>query len=118
MYPGNYEDYLWRKGGGSSPIVAEVEAEPEPTRVAVAAEPKKRVNPMKLKAEDQAWRSESALRSWNRDRATRSSAGGFQERGGNDAGVLTWWRAGGTGAERSRGGAILSDGSDRLTRLS
>jgi len=45
-YAGNYEDYLWRKGGGSSPVVTEVEPEPEPVAVA-AAEPKKRVNPMK-----------------------------------------------------------------------
>jgi ATP-binding cassette, subfamily F, member 3 len=50
VYPGNYEDYLWRKGGGSSPIVsngtsgAALEPEPPP----VSAEPKKRVNPMKL----------------------------------------------------------------------
>jgi ATP-binding cassette, subfamily F, member 3 len=47
VYPGNYEDYLWRKGGGASPVVAEVEAAPVPQPVA-AAEPKKRVNPMKL----------------------------------------------------------------------
>jgi len=45
-YAGNYEDYLWRKAGGSSPVVTEVEPEPEPVAVA-AAEPKKRVNPMK-----------------------------------------------------------------------
>ncbi|MBZ5602155.1 MAG: ABC-F family ATP-binding cassette domain-containing protein [Acidobacteriia bacterium] len=47
VYPGNYEDYLWRKGGGASPVAAE----PEPEPVAVAAAPvesKKRVNPMKL----------------------------------------------------------------------
>ena len=45
-YAGNYEDYLWRKGGGSSPVVKEAEPEPEPVAVA-AGEPKKRVNPMK-----------------------------------------------------------------------
>ena len=48
VYPGNYEDYLWRKGGGASPIVAETVHEPEPVRV-VPTEPKKRVNPMKVK---------------------------------------------------------------------
>jgi ATP-binding cassette subfamily F protein 3 len=47
VFPGNYEDYLWRKGGGQSPVVAEPEPEPEPV-VAAAAEPKKRLNPMKL----------------------------------------------------------------------
>jgi len=50
VYPGNYEDYLWRKGGGSSPIVSNGThlAAPEPEVPAVSAEPKKRVNPMKL----------------------------------------------------------------------
>jgi ATP-binding cassette subfamily F protein 3 len=49
VYPGNYEDYLWRKAGGPEQIAAQtvvVVAEPEP--VAVAADSKKRVNPMKL----------------------------------------------------------------------
>jgi ATP-binding cassette subfamily F protein 3 len=45
VYPGNYEDYLWRKGGGASPVVAEPAA---PRPVQLPAEPKKRVNPMKL----------------------------------------------------------------------
>jgi ATP-binding cassette subfamily F protein 3 len=48
VYPGNYEDYLWRKSGGTS-IVAE--PEPEPVVVAAPAAPadsKKRINPMKL----------------------------------------------------------------------
>jgi ATP-binding cassette subfamily F protein 3 len=48
VYPGNYEDYLWRKQGGASPIVAESSAEPEPVAEA-PVEPKKRVNPIKLK---------------------------------------------------------------------
>ena len=48
VYPGNYEDYLWRKGGGASPVV--VETEPEPAPVAAAtSESKKRLNPMKLR---------------------------------------------------------------------
>src|SRR5580704_19437404 len=49
VYPGNYEDYLWRKAGGPEQIAAQtavVVAEPEP--VAVAVDSKKRVNPMKL----------------------------------------------------------------------
>jgi len=46
-YPGNYEDYLWRKQGGQSPVISEPE---HVVPVAAAhAEPKKRVNPMKLK---------------------------------------------------------------------
>ncbi|MGA3186267.1 MAG: ABC-F family ATP-binding cassette domain-containing protein [Bryobacteraceae bacterium] len=51
VYPGNYEDYLWRKAGGPEQIQAQTAAavvvEPEP--VAVANDAKKRVNPMKLK---------------------------------------------------------------------
>jgi ATP-binding cassette subfamily F protein 3 len=51
VYPGNYEDYLWRKAGGPEQIQAQtaavVLAEPEP--VAVVADSKRRVNPMKLK---------------------------------------------------------------------
>ncbi|HLX41947.1 MAG TPA: ABC-F family ATP-binding cassette domain-containing protein [Bryobacteraceae bacterium] len=49
VYPGNYEDYLWRKSGGASPIVSEEPERQEPVPVAVASEPKKRVNPMKMK---------------------------------------------------------------------
>jgi ATP-binding cassette, subfamily F, member 3 len=51
VYPGNYEDYLWRKAGGPEQIQAQTAAamviEPEP--VAVVSDFKKRVNPMKLK---------------------------------------------------------------------
>src|ERR1700691_3239751 len=35
VYPGNYEDYLWRKAGGTS-IIAEPEPETEPIAVAAA----------------------------------------------------------------------------------
>ena len=50
VFPGNYEDYLWRKSGGPEQLAARTpEPEPEPEPVAVAVEPKKRVNPMKLK---------------------------------------------------------------------
>jgi ATP-binding cassette subfamily F protein 3 len=50
VYPGNYEDYLWRKSGGASPIVSEEPAHVEPVHVAAAPqEPKRRVNPMKMK---------------------------------------------------------------------
>ena len=50
VYPGNYEDYLWRKAGGPEQIHAATAAvrEPEPEPVAVVADSKKRVNPMKL----------------------------------------------------------------------
>ncbi len=50
VYPGNYEDYLWRKSGGPEQIQAATAAarEPEPEPVAVVADSKKRVNPMKL----------------------------------------------------------------------
>ena len=48
VYPGNYEDYLWRKQGGAAPIVSEPLHEPEPVAIA-QADTKKRVNPMKMK---------------------------------------------------------------------
>jgi ATP-binding cassette, subfamily F, member 3 len=57
VFPGNYEDYLWRKSGGPEALAAEQAkaeakqqaraAEPEP--VAAAQDSKKRLNPMKLK---------------------------------------------------------------------
>jgi len=84
IYPGNYEEYLWRKGGGpekvavslasgiekpkantsgsitanaakaaavaDEPMLAAVaNVEPEPTKVAEAKPPAKRLNPIKLK---------------------------------------------------------------------
>ena len=49
VYPGNYEDYLWRKQGGPETLAAETApARVEPV-AAAPPEPKKRVNPMKLK---------------------------------------------------------------------
>jgi ATP-binding cassette, subfamily F, member 3 len=49
VYPGNYEDYLWRKAGGPEQIQAATAAAREPEPVAVVVDSKKRVNPMKLK---------------------------------------------------------------------
>jgi ATP-binding cassette, subfamily F, member 3 len=58
VFPGNYEDYLWRKSGaqidlslnGNSPkVTAESELAPVTKQQAAAAAPAKRVNPMKLK---------------------------------------------------------------------
>ncbi len=59
VYPGNYEDYLWRKEGGSAELAAATAAasQPEPA-ASIAAEPStdapskeraRRVNPIKLK---------------------------------------------------------------------
>jgi ATP-binding cassette subfamily F protein 3 len=49
VYPGNYEDYLWRKAGGPEAMVAEaVAATPtEEAPAAVVKKDKPRVNPMK-----------------------------------------------------------------------
>ncbi len=54
IYPGNYEDYLWRKSGGPEVAAesAKPEPKPEPAPVAVsapAAVAEKRVNPMQLR---------------------------------------------------------------------
>ncbi len=54
VFPGNYEDYLWRKEGKqidlSLPLNGHPVAEPEPVPepVAAAAQPVKRLNPIKL----------------------------------------------------------------------
>ncbi|MEQ1949430.1 MAG: ABC-F family ATP-binding cassette domain-containing protein [Bryobacteraceae bacterium] len=52
VYPGNYEDYLWRKAGGPETLEAQTKQaqapEPAPVEMPVAAKPKPRLNPMKL----------------------------------------------------------------------
>jgi ATP-binding cassette subfamily F protein 3 len=56
IYPGNYEDYLWRKQGGPEKVIASIRQEPQPVAVVEApkvAEPPqtavKRLNPIKLR---------------------------------------------------------------------
>jgi ATP-binding cassette, subfamily F, member 3 len=53
IYPGNYEDYLWRKEGGPEALsqaqAPPVELAPEPVAAAATSDPKKRTNPIKLK---------------------------------------------------------------------
>ena len=51
VYPGNYEDYLWRKGGGGSMSAASIDAgEPVASEAAPAAKgQERRVNPIKLR---------------------------------------------------------------------
>jgi ATP-binding cassette, subfamily F, member 3 len=52
IYPGNYEDYLWRKEGGPEALAAATAKEapvPQPAAETAAAKSKPRVNPMKLK---------------------------------------------------------------------
>jgi ATP-binding cassette subfamily F protein 3 len=48
VYPGNYEDYLWRKQGGPETLMAQTRT-PEPEPRPAPVEPKKRLNPIKLK---------------------------------------------------------------------
>ena len=52
VYPGNYEDYLWRKEGGGPQPQVEVAGVSKPAEVVADGAPKppeKRVNPLKLK---------------------------------------------------------------------
>jgi ATP-binding cassette subfamily F protein 3 len=60
VYPGNYEDYLWRKEGGAEALAAATSAAEIPSAPAIATsnghtsepaakEPARRVNPIKLK---------------------------------------------------------------------
>jgi ATP-binding cassette subfamily F protein 3 len=48
IFPGNYEDYLWRKNGGPESIVAPAEKPVAVAAAPVVKAPDKRVNPMKL----------------------------------------------------------------------
>jgi ATP-binding cassette subfamily F protein 3 len=48
VYPGNYEDYLWRKQGGPDSPAAKAPPRMPEEPPQVPAEPKKRVNPIKL----------------------------------------------------------------------
>jgi ATP-binding cassette subfamily F protein 3 len=54
IYPGNYEDYLWRKQGGPEKVIASITKQPEPVVEAPKAveAPQaavKRLNPIKLR---------------------------------------------------------------------
>jgi ATP-binding cassette subfamily F protein 3 len=50
VFPGNYEDYLWRKEGGPEALQqAQAPPPPPPEPEPVAVDSKKRTNPMKLK---------------------------------------------------------------------
>jgi ATP-binding cassette subfamily F protein 3 len=48
VFPGNYEDYLWRKGGGPESIAAPAAKSAGVAAPVSAKAPEKRVNPMKL----------------------------------------------------------------------
>jgi ATP-binding cassette subfamily F protein 3 len=66
IYPGNYEDYLWRKQGGPEKVAASFSAPaPAPVMAPVAAAPKpagKKLNPIKLKMlEEQVREAEEAI---------------------------------------------------------
>jgi ATP-binding cassette, subfamily F, member 3 len=47
VYPGNYEDYLWRKQGGPESLAPQAPVDPTPLPP-TPAESKKRVNPIKI----------------------------------------------------------------------
>ncbi len=58
IYPGNYEDYRWRKGGGAAELQASIASVPQPAAtpvngkdaaVAASAPKSKRINPIKRK---------------------------------------------------------------------
>jgi len=73
VYPGNYEDYLWRKSGGAE---ARQVAAPEPQPiVATPVIPTKRVNPMKLqKLRDQLAKTEADIASLESEIAQHEAA--------------------------------------------
>ena len=47
VYPGNYEDYLWRKAGGPEAMLAETVVAEEPVAAVVVKKDRPRVNPIK-----------------------------------------------------------------------
>jgi ATP-binding cassette, subfamily F, member 3 len=49
VYPGNYEDYLWRKQGGLEALAPADATPAAPAHPSERSETAKRVNPMKLK---------------------------------------------------------------------
>ncbi len=66
VFPGNYEEYLWKKTGQDqileTKMTEQLAAAPVAAPMAPAAEPKKRVNPMKLKQmEDRCQQLEQAI---------------------------------------------------------
>ncbi len=74
IYPGNYEDYLWRKQGGPEKVTASVThfiAPAAPVAPPVVVEAKKtaakKLNPIKLKLlEDEVAAAEEAIAEWER----------------------------------------------------
>ncbi len=48
VYPGNYEDYLWRKAGGATPVAAEAAKSDSAVAAPAAPKPQKKINPIKL----------------------------------------------------------------------
>ena len=96
VYPGNYEDYLWRKAGGPEAMVAEAAPPPvDETPTAVVKKDKPRVNPMKAQkmrerlteVEQQVSSLESAIQQ------CEASTRRFQKRRGNSAPDGTAYRA-------------------------
>jgi ATP-binding cassette subfamily F protein 3 len=74
VYPGNYEDYLWRKSGAAdAPPAAEV---PAPAQAPAApAEPAKRLNPIRLRQlQERAAALESQIESIEAEIAGHESA--------------------------------------------
>jgi ATP-binding cassette, subfamily F, member 3 len=113
IYPGNYEDYLWRKQGGPDKVIASITRESAP--VAVVEAPKvveapqaavKRLNPIKLRqledklrfAEEEIPRLESAIRAaeekmgvFTSAEESQRTAGELEELRGERAKRLTEW---------------------------
>ncbi len=82
IYPGNYEDYLWRKQGGPEKVtqtITQSNSVPIPVTNASIVEPKKapvkKLNPIKLKLlEDEVSAAEEAIGEWESRIATAEAA--------------------------------------------
>ena len=124
IYPGNYEDYLWRKQGGPEKVTAAMTTAIAPEPVAAAAPvveakkpPVKKLNPIKMKLlEDEVEAAEEAIGEWERRIAEAELKLGVftsaeeQQKGSEalnrlreeHAGLMTHWEALGTQLEEQR----------------
>jgi len=113
IYPGNYEDYLWRKQGGPEKVIASITREPQPAAVVEAPkavetpEPAvKRLNPIKLRqledklrfAEEEIPRLEGAIATaeekmgvFTSAEESQRTAAELEKLRGEHAAMLTLW---------------------------
>jgi ATP-binding cassette subfamily F protein 3 len=123
IYPGNYEDYLWRKQGGPEKVTEALTNTPAPVAVVAAPvkveekKPVKRLNPIKLKLledqvqeaeekipvlEERIAEAEAALGVFTTAEEAQKAAARLEGLRGELAGVMAQWERMGTELEEQR----------------